>query len=56
MFHQMFRDPSVQLIKKYPEDHKTEDGDLFWSGNKLYPNVTTFDLDNDDHSYDCYSD
>jgi ubiquitin-activating enzyme E1 len=49
VFHQMFRDPVSQLIRKYPEDHKTEDGDTFWSGSKIFPTVIYFDIENETH-------
>jgi ubiquitin-activating enzyme E1 len=48
MFHQLFVDPISQLIQKYPFDHKV-DGELFWSGSKIFPKVSTFDVQNADH-------
>ena len=49
VFHRIFRDPVSQLIRKYPEDHKNDEGELFWSGSKTFPKVINFDLTNDGH-------
>jgi ubiquitin-activating enzyme E1 len=49
IFHQIFRDPVSQLIRKYPEDHTTDEGELFWSGSKIFPTVIEFDFNNSAH-------
>jgi ubiquitin-activating enzyme E1 len=49
MWHENFRDQIYQLVKKYPQDSKTNEGVLFWSGTKRFPNVLTFDLKNELH-------
>ena len=49
VFHQIFRDPIAQIIRKYPQDHTDDDGKLFWSGTKIFPTVIDFDANNDMH-------
>lgn len=49
VFHRVFRDPVSQLIRKYPEDHKTDEGTLFWSGSKIFPKVIDFNPKNSAH-------
>ncbi len=45
-WHKLYRDSIFQLIRKYPENHKDDDGNLFWSQNKIYPQVREFDVSN----------
>jgi ubiquitin-activating enzyme E1 len=49
LFHTYFRDRIVSLISKFPEDKKNEDGSDFWSGAKRFPQVATFDPENETH-------
>ena len=48
-WHAIFRDPIIDLIKKYPIDHKDESGILFWSGDKVFPQILNFDVENSLH-------
>jgi ubiquitin-activating enzyme E1 len=48
-WHVIFRDPIIELIKKYPADHKDENGILFWSGDKVFPQILKFDAENSLH-------
>jgi len=43
-FHVLFRDLVNQIIKKYPEDHVDDEGNRFWSGNRIYPQPHKFDI------------
>ena len=36
------------LLNEFPEDYKNEDGTLFWSGSKRFPQVIKFDINNED--------
>lgn len=45
-WHKLFRDNINQLIKKYPKDHIDEDGNPFWSGNRVFPKLVNFDTEN----------
>lgn len=49
MWNENFMDQIDNLVKKYPQDSKTSEGMLFWSGTKKYPNVLEFDLTNELH-------
>ena len=42
LFHSLFRDKIMTLIKQFPEDCKTKDGKAFWSGHKKFPVVAEF--------------
>ncbi len=48
-WHKLFRDPIVQIIKKYPENHLDDDGNKFWGGNKRFPHPLKFDDTNEIH-------
>nr|XP_047140870.1 ubiquitin-activating enzyme E1 1-like [Hydra vulgaris] len=48
-WHNVFRDPVVQIVKKYPENYVDEDGNRFWSGNKMFPTIHEFDIRNNSH-------
>jgi len=50
VWKQLFNDQIVELMKKFPRDHKTEDGTPFWSGAKKYPTVAQFDMNNTLHT------
>ncbi len=43
-----------ELIKKYPKDYITDEGEKFWSGTKRYPTVINFD-NNNNICYDNYT-
>jgi ubiquitin-activating enzyme E1 len=45
-FHVLFRDLPNQIIKKYPKDHVDDEGNLFWSGNRIFPKSYDFDVNN----------
>jgi ubiquitin-activating enzyme E1 len=45
-WHILFRDVISQLIRKYPNDHKDDDGTIFWSGNKTFPQSFEFNPQN----------
>jgi ubiquitin-activating enzyme E1 len=42
-WHKLFRDDIQQLIEKYPLNHIDEDGNQFWTGNKVFPKAFDFD-------------
>jgi len=48
-WHEYFRDQIKSLLDKFPEDHKTNDGILFWSGTKRCPKSLVFDNENENH-------
>ena len=48
-WHKNYRDEIAQLVYNFPEDHKTREGALFWSGAKKCPIPLKFDKDNDIH-------
>lgn len=37
-----------KLIGKFPPGHINEDGSLFWNGNKRFPNLIDFNINNQD--------
>lgn len=39
----------AQLVHNFPEDHVTSTGERFWTGAKRFPQVATFDMDNEQH-------
>lgn len=45
-WHVLFRDMPNQIIKKYPEDHVDDEGNRFWSGNRIFPRSYDFDVNN----------
>jgi ubiquitin-activating enzyme E1 len=49
LFHALFRDKIMDLVKAFPEDATTKDGKAFWSGHKKFPVVAEFDRDNATH-------
>lgn len=49
LFHDLFRDRILNLIAAFPEDHKTEDGEPFWSGAKRFPTAAELNLDDENH-------
>lgn len=48
-WHILFRDVIRQLVRKHPKDHKDEDGVLFWSGNKMFPQAFDFNETDNQH-------
>jgi ubiquitin-activating enzyme E1 len=48
-WHKYYRDNIYLLLKQFPLDSKTNNGDMFWSGIKKAPNVIDFDVNNDLH-------
>lgn len=36
-------------MHNFPEDHVTSTGERFWTGAKRFPQVATFDMDNEQH-------
>ena len=47
-WYKLFHDSIVQLISDHPED-ESDDGIPFWSGDKIFPKVVTFDPENSLH-------
>ena len=47
MWHELYRDQIVALLKKHPPDMKDEAGVPFWSGTKRCPSVREFGEDSD---------
>ena len=37
-----------KLIDEFPIDHTNEDGSLFWSGSKRFPNIIDFNIEDQD--------
>lgn len=50
MFYQNYKNQIKQLLTTYPQDHKTEDGNLFWSNGKRAPkSIENLDVENEYH-------
>lgn len=49
VWHEIYRDNIEALIKKFPLDHKNDDGTPFWSGSKRCPKPSEFDIKNETH-------
>lgn len=49
LFHQYYRDNIKNLLNKFPKDHKTDNGGMFWSGTKKCPSSLEFDINNKIH-------
>lgn len=49
-WHINYRDTIMAIQKQYPENHKTEEGALFWIGTKKYPRTCDFDVANKMHT------
>lgn len=47
-WHVNFNEFIVKLLEKYPENYRTSQGSLFWSGNKRCPILMDFDLNDED--------
>lgn len=47
IWHRIFRDNIKQLVEKHPENSTDENGNLFWSGNRLFPWLYDFEIDQD---------
>lgn len=48
LWHKYYRDNILELLNKFPHDHKTNEGANFWSGTKKCPQALSFD-GNDKH-------
>lgn len=48
-WHEEFRDQINNLVHKFPESAKKDDGSPFWSGSKRFPQFQEFDVYNEDH-------
>lgn len=46
-YNENYRQNIYNLIKKYPEDYVTEEGEKFWSGTKKFPQVVDFNENNE---------
>ena len=44
IYHELFIFQIKKLIDEFPVDHTNEDGSLFWSGSKRFPNTIDFDI------------
>lgn len=42
LFEHIFFNQILELQTNFPQDHKTEEGQLFWSGPKRYPDVQKY--------------
>jgi ubiquitin-activating enzyme E1 len=49
VWHENYRYNIEALIKKFPVDHKNDDGTVFWSGSKRCPKPSEFDINNETH-------
>jgi len=49
MFQDLFHNKILQLTHTFPEDHKNEAGQLFWSSVKRFPKAFRFDPDDSTH-------
>jgi ubiquitin-activating enzyme E1 len=48
-FEELFIHSIQNILEQYPQDHKTEGGGAFWSGNKRCPKVPVFDFSDFTH-------
>ena len=48
IFYEEFNFQIQKLIGKFPPGHINEDGSLFWNGNKRFPNLIDFNINNQD--------
>lgn len=44
-----FDEQIEDLVKKYPANHITEQGLLFWTGTKKYPDILKYDINDETH-------
>ena len=49
LFEKQFHNAIGQLLYNFPQDHITDKGERFWSGNKRCPHMLTFDANNATH-------
>ncbi|EAS04669.2 ubiquitin-activating enzyme E1 (macronuclear) [Tetrahymena thermophila SB210] len=49
LFQEMFTNQIAQLLHSFPLDHKTEEGQPFWSGPKRPPQIIYFDENDEEH-------
>lgn len=45
-YNENYRQNIYNLIKKFPEDYITEEGEKFWSGTKKFPHIIDFSVQN----------
>lgn len=50
MFQDTFHNMIAQLLHTFPPDHKTESGQLFWSGLKRLPKILDYDPNDKTHA------
>ena len=48
VFHELFIFQIKKLVEEFPIDFKNDDGSIFWSGSKRFPNVIDFDINDED--------
>ena len=46
IFCELYNHQIKKLIEDFPIDYKNQDGSLFWSGSKRFPQVIAFDINN----------
>lgn len=51
IYHELFIFRIKKLIDEFPVDHTNENGSLFWSGCKRFPNAIDFDINNMDYFF-----
>ena len=49
LWNKYFRNPIIQLLKNFPADSLTKEGNLFWSGGKRCPKVINFNYQDANH-------
>jgi len=49
IFYQNYNYDIKTLLEHYPSDHKTSEGQLFWSAGKKCPKIIDFDINNQYH-------
>jgi len=49
MFDSHFKTQIKKLLTTFPEDHKNEDGTIFWSNGKRIPKAIELDINNEHH-------
>jgi ubiquitin-activating enzyme E1 len=55
MFQDLFHNMIAQLLYTFPPEHKTESGQLFWSGLKRLPKILNFNPEDPTHQDFIYS-
>lgn len=49
LWHDLYRNQIYDLLKKFPEDHMSEENVKFWSGTKRCPKPIDYDIKNMEH-------